>query len=202
MLHLYAIPLALIGGIVIVIAATTLRARLAAAIYAASLAVMFGASALYHVRKWGASARQVLRRVDHAAIFVFIAGTYTPFCLLALPHGNILLTLAWIGAGLGILQALLWIQAPRWVSASIYLALGWMVMPYCPSMAAAIHASGVALVVSGGICFTVGAIIYACRRPDPVPHVFGYHEVFHALVVAGCALQFCVVARLVCAPLA
>lgn len=195
--HLWAAVAAVVAGALLIALASSGRARLASAVYSVSLATMFGVSALYHVPTWSPGVRQWLRRLDHASIFLFIAGSYTPFCLLALPQGDVLLALAWLGAGLGILQALLWIGAPRVFSASIYLALGWMVVPYLSTLTRAIGGSGVALVGAGGLCFTVGAVIYMMRRPDPLPTTFGYHEIFHALVIAGCALQGVVVTRLV-----
>lgn len=188
--HLWASVVAVIVGVVMVALAPNKTARAAGTIYSISLAAMFGASALYHRSNWGPAMSQWLRRLDHAAIFVFIAGSYTPFCLLALPSDNTLLTLAWVVAGLGIVQTLAWVHAPRALRASIYLAMGWMVVPWVSALGHAIGASGVAFVAAGGLCFTVGAVVYAVRRPDPAPLVFGYHEVFHALVIAGCALQF------------
>ncbi|NDD28683.1 MAG: hemolysin III [Proteobacteria bacterium] len=198
--HLWATVAAIVAGAVLVALASSGRARLAGTVYSVSLATMFGVSALYHVPTWSPGVRQWLRRLDHASIFLFIAGSYTPFCLLALRQGEVLLGLAWLGAGLGILQALFWIGAPRVLSASIYLALGWMVVPYLSTLTRAIGGSGVALVGAGGVCFTVGAVIYTMRRPDPLPATFGYHEIFHALVIAGCVLQGCVVARLIMQP--
>ena len=195
--HLWASMVAVVIGVVLVALAPNKTARLAGTIYSVSLAAMFGASALYHRSNWGPTVSQWLRRLDHAAIFIFIAGSYTPFCLLALPAGNTLLTLAWVVAGLGILQTLAWVHAPRALRASIYLAMGWMVLPWISALGHAIGWGGMAFVAAGGLCFTVGALIYAVRRPDPIPLVFGYHEVFHALVIAGCALQFVPVARLV-----
>lgn len=197
--HLWASVVALGVGIVLVALAPNKTARVAGTIYSVSLVAMFGASALYHRTNWGPAVSQWLRRLDHAAIFVFIAGSYTPFCLLALPSGNALLTLAWVVAGLGILQTLAWVTAPRALRASLYLAMGWMVVPWITALGRAIGWSGVAFVAAGGMCFTVGAVIYALRRPDPAPLVFGYHEVFHALVIAGCALQFVPVLWLVVA---
>lgn len=197
--HQWASVVAVLLGAVLVAVAPNKTARLAGTIYSVSLAAMFGASALYHRSNWGPAVSSWLRRLDHAAIFIFIAGSYTPFCLLALPSGDTLLTLAWVVAGVGILQTLAWVHAPRALRASIYLAMGWMVVPWISALGRAIGWSGMAFVAAGGMCFTAGAVIYATRRPDPAPLVFGYHEVFHALVIAGCALQFVPVLWLVAA---
>lgn len=198
-LHLHAAYVALVAGIVLVALASSSRAALAAAVYSASLVTLFGVSALYHCPNWRPTPRAWLRRLDHAAIFVLIAGSYTPFCLLALQGdvGQRLLLMAWIGAGVGILQAVFWVRAPRVVTAALYLALGWAVVPYVPQLWAAIGALGITLVGLCGALFTVGAVIYALKRPDPLPAVFGYHEVFHALVVAACACEFAAIAMVV-----
>lgn len=200
--HLLACIVSVVVGLMVVWLAPGSRHRLAACIYCVSLVAMFGSSALYHLLPWRPPLGEWMRRLDHAAIFVFIAGSYTPFCLLALHDGSgeVLLTLVWIGAGLGVLQSLLWVRAPRAVAAALYVGLGWLVLPYVSRLAAVIGWRSVALLAAGGICFTVGALVYALRRPDPVPAIFGYHEVFHALVIAGCALQFGAVCVLVCPP--
>jgi len=199
--HFYAGIVAVIAGTILVLLASPPRAQVAGSIYSVSLAAMFGASALYHLHRWGPRIDLWLRRLDHATIFIFIAGSYTPFCLLALgsQSGGVLLALVWTVAGLGILLALLWIHAPQWIAGTIYVAMGWMVVPFLPGLAAAVGPLGIALLFAGGICFTVGAVIVGLRRPDPLPAVFGYHEVFHALVIAGCIFQFGAVSRLVVA---
>jgi hemolysin III len=130
-------------------------------------------------------------------IFAFIAGTYTPLSLLGLDRatGHRLLALVWAGAGLGILRALLWPRAPRALSSALYVAVGWTVVVYFPEVYAALDPISLALVLVGGACFTIGAVVYATRRPDPAPAVFGYHEVFHALVIVACGCHFAAVAR-------
>jgi hemolysin III len=198
-LHLHASYVALVAGIILVAAASSPRAALAAAVYGASLVTLFGVSALYHCPNWRPATRAWLRRLDHAAIFVLIAGSYTPFCLVAL-HGGVghrLLLVAWIGAGLGILQSVFWVRAPRGISAALYLALGWAVVPYIPQIWAAIGSLGISLIVCCGVLFSVGAVIYALKRPDPLPAVFGYHEIFHALVVIACSFNYAAIAMLV-----
>jgi hemolysin III len=192
---------AVIAGTILVLLASSPRTRMAVSIYSVSLAAMFGASALYHLHHWGPRVDAWLRRLDHAAIFIFIAGSYTPFCLVALrsQSGDMLLTMVWIVAGLGIVRALLWVDAPPWIAGAIYVAQGWMMLPYLPRLAVTVDPLGIGLLIAGGICYTVGAVVAGLERPDPVPAVFGYHEVFHALVIAGCVFQFGAVSRLVIA---
>jgi hemolysin III len=171
---------------------------IATAIYATLLAGMFGVSATLHRSDWGPRAFGWLRRADHAMIFAFIAGTYTPLCVLGLdsPSGTRLLGLAWAASGIGMLRALLWPHAPRVISSGLYVAVGWLMVAYYPEVHAALDATSFALVATGGILFTVGAVIYSLRWPDPWPRVFGYHEVFHVLVVIGCGCHFVAVSRI------
>jgi hemolysin III len=195
-LHQYAFFVALVLGAGLVAAAPGGRARVAASIYAVSVAGLLGTSALYHRRDWTVRARMWMRRLDHSMIFVLIAGTYTPFALLVL-HGGLaraILIVVWAGAALGTLLNLVWVRAPKPVTAAVYLALGWVAVAAMPQMARAIGAVGVGLVILGGVLYTAGAVIYAIRKPNPVPGVFGYHEVFHALVVAAAAAHFAAVA--------
>jgi hemolysin III len=195
-LHQYAFFVALVLGAALVAAASGGRERLAAAVYAFSVAGLLGTSALYHRRDWNLRARMWMRRLDHAMIFVLIAGTYTPFALLVL-HGGLaraILIVVWAGALAGTVLNLLWTSAPKPVTAAVYLAMGWVAIAALPQMARAIGAVGVGLVLLGGVLYTAGAVIYALRRPNPVPGVFGYHEVFHALVVAAAAAHFAAVA--------
>ena len=197
--HQHACFVALGAGLVLVAMAGSLRAALAAGIYAALLAGMLGVSASYHRLPWGPAARRWWRRADHAMIFAFIAGTYTPIALLALPGpaGARLLALVWVAAALGVVRALVWVGAPRVITASLYAGVGWLVAGYLPEVRAAVDPLTLGLVVAGGALFTVGALVYATRRPDPLPSVFGFHEVFHAFVVAGCAAHFAAVFRIV-----
>lgn len=195
-LHQYAFFVALVLGAVLVTAAPGGRERVAAAIYAVSVAGLLGTSALYHRRDWTVRARMWMRRLDHSMIFVLIAGTYTPFALLVL-HGGLakaILIVVWAGAALGTVLNLVWVRAPKPVTAAVYLALGWVVVAAMPQMAREIGAVGVGLLAFGGVLYTVGAVVYALRKPNPVPGVFGYHEVFHALVVVAAAAHFAAVA--------
>ena len=195
--HAYAFFVALLGGVLLVAFAPDGRARLALGVYAASVAGLFGVSALYHRIPWRSAAKRAwMRRADHSMIFLLIAGTYTPFALLVL-QGSLataILITVWAGAAGGIVLKLVWIHAPKWLGSLIYLALGWVAVAVFPQLW---HHAGVlatALVAAGGLLYTIGAIVYATKRPDPVPLVFGYHEVFHALVIAAAALQFAAVA--------
>ncbi|MEA2374275.1 MAG: hemolysin [Thermoleophilaceae bacterium] len=195
-LHQYAFYVALVLGAVLVAAAPGGRERLAAAIYAVSVAGLLGTSALYHRHDWTHRARMWMRRLDHSMIFVLIAGTYTPFALLVL-HGGLakaILIVVWAGAALGTILNLVWPSAPKPVTAAVYLALGWVAVAAMPQMAREMGAVGVGLLAFGGVLYTAGAVIYALRKPNPVPGVFGYHEVFHALVVIAAAAHFAAVA--------
>ena len=195
-IHQYAFFVALVLGACLVALAPDGEPRLAAAIYAASVAGLLGTSALYHRRNWTVRARMWMRRLDHSMIFVLIAGTYTPFALLVL-HGTLastILIVVWAGAFGGSLLNLFWVRAPKAVTAGVYIALGWVAVAAMPQMASEMGAVGVGLVALGGVLYTSGAVIYAINRPNPVPGVFGYHEVFHALVVAAAAAHFAAVA--------
>ncbi|HEU4730138.1 MAG TPA: hemolysin III family protein [Kofleriaceae bacterium] len=196
--HRVAFPVAIVAGALLVAHARDLRTAIVVAVYVALLAGMFGVSATLHLRDRGPRAFGWLRRADHAMIFACIAGTYTPFCVLGLgpQDGMRLLILEWCAAGLGMLRALLWPHAPRAISSALYVAVGWLMLAYLPEVRAALDPSGFALLVSGGASFTIGAAVYLFRRPDPSPAVFGYHEVFHALIIVGCACHFAAIARI------
>ncbi len=197
--HRIAFYVALVLGAVLVSLAGDRKAMAVSALYAVCLAGMFGVSASLHRRDWGPRAFNWLRRADHAMIFACIAGTYTPFCVLGLPPetGTKLLILAWAAAGLGILRAACWPHAPRVVTASLFVLVGWVCAFYLPEVRAGLAPLPFALLMTGGAWFTVGAVIYLTKRPDPWPTVFGYHEIFHAMVVLGCACHFVAVAHLV-----
>ena len=195
--HQWAFFVALVAGVVLVIVAPSGRATLAATIYAISVAAMFGASALYHRIDWkSGSARRWMRRLDHSMIYVLIAGTYTPFALLVLDGGlaRAILITVWSGAALGIALKMLWPDTPKWLTAAVYVALGWVAVAAFPQLAGEIGVLGMALLAGGGLLYTAGAVVYALRRPDPAPAVFGYHEIFHVLVIAAALLQYVAVA--------
>jgi len=196
--HHIAFYVAACAGVVLVAATHSARSMAATLVYAVLLAAMFGVSASYHRIDWSPRSHAWWRRADHAMIFAFIAGTYTPMCVLGLDRvvGQRLLALVWTCAGLGILRALLWPGAPRAVAAALYLAVGWIVVVYLPEVTSALDPIALALLLAGGVCYTIGAVVYAARRPDPMPAVFGYHEVFHALVIVACGCHFAAVARI------
>lgn len=189
---------ALVGGAWIVATAGSALASGITAIYAVTLALMLGVSATYHRGTRSALADLRWKRADHAMIFLFVAGTYTPICVLGIggAPGTRMLALVWVGAALGVFQSVLWVRAPRVVAAALYVALGWLVVAFWPDVRGALGDPLLRLLVAGGILYTAGAIIYALRRPDPLPRWFGYHEVFHVLVIAACVCHFVVISQL------
>ena len=190
--HQYAFFVSLASGALLVLLAATARASVAAAIYAASVSALFGVSALYHRVTWTGPARRRMRRLDHAMIFLLIAGTYTPVGLLVLKGSlaTVVLAVVWGGAVAGIVLELVWTRAPRWLGGTVYLALGWVAVVAMPQLFARLGMAGGLLIVVGGLIYSAGAAVYGLRRPDPVPAVFGYHEVFHLLVIAGVVAHF------------
>ncbi len=183
-------------GIALVLAAGGGLGLVAAIVFAVSVATMFGASALYHCLNWSEERRRWLRRIDHAGVYGLIAGTYTPFGLLVL-KGEwrvIVLGIVWSGALAAILLRFVWLDAPHWLSAAIAISLGWVAVAAARQMIDGIGLAGSLLVLAGGLAYTTGALIYAFRRPDPFPAVFGFHEVFHVLVIAAVACQYAAVA--------
>jgi len=194
--HAAAFLVALPLGVALVLEAETSLGRLAAIVFAASVVVMFGASGLYHSPTWPEGRRRWLRRFDHAGIYGLIAGTYTPFGLLVL-RGNwrpVVLGIVWTGALAAVAFKFAWVDAPKWISAVIGVALGWVGVVVFPQLVDGIGVGGSLLVVAGGLLYTAGALVYALRRPDPYPAVFGFHEVFHVLVIAAVACQYSAVA--------
>lgn len=198
-LHQYSFFVSVVLGAALVLAASGAHERVATAIFAATLATMFGVSALYHRVEWAPHARRWMRRLDHAAIYLLIAGTYTPFALLALEGAWrwTILPIVWGGALAAILAKVIWVDAPKWLAAAIAVALGWVGIVVLPELLADAGLAGVLLLGIGGVLYTIGALVYASRRPDPAPAVFGYHELFHALVIAAAACQFGAVALFV-----
>jgi hemolysin III len=190
--HQYAFFVSLASGTVLVLLAATTKASLGAAIYAASVSALFGVSALYHRVTWTTAARRRMRRLDHAMIFLLIAGTYTPVGLLVLNGtlATVVLAVVWGGALAGIVLELAWTSAPRWLGGTVYLALGWVAVVAMPQLFARLGMTGGLLIVVGGLVYSAGAAVYALRRPDPVPVGFGYHEGFHLLVIGGVAAHF------------
>ena len=189
--HELGFYVALVVGPAAVLTSEPGRGRVAAAIFAACVALCFGASALYHRPTWKPSARAWLARLDHAGVYLLIAGSYAPFGLVVLSTGWAVPVLAvvWGGALLAILLKLFWLQAPKWLSAALGLTLGW-VGASAASELLKLPPAALALVILAGLLFSAGAVVYALRRPDPAPHLFGYHELFHVLTVAAVAAEY------------
>jgi hemolysin III len=195
-LHQIAFFVALVVGTLLVVFAEGARASTAAAVFAGSVAAMLGASALYHRVTWSVRARPWMRRLDHAGIYLLIAGTYTPVGLLTLQGTmrTVVLAIVWSGAAAAIIFKFAWVGAPKWLSAVVGIALGWVGVAAMPQVAQYAGIAAVVLLAVGGLAYTAGAVVYARRRPDPVPTVFGYHEVFHALTLVAVACQYVAIA--------
>jgi hemolysin III len=194
--HQWAFFASLGAGAALILAASGPRAVIAMSIYAFSLSAMLGTSALYHRVTWTPDVRRWMRRLDHTMIFVFIAGTYTPFALLVM-HGTLadaVLIVVWASAAGGLILNLVWIDSPYWVTTVVYMSTGWVAIVTLPQLWNEIGPIGVGLIALGGALYSAGAIIYARRKPDPRPQVFGYHEIFHVLVIAAAAVQYAAVA--------
>ena len=197
--HQYAFFVALVAGLVLVILADSFRERLAMWVYAVALAAMFGVSALYHRVTWRSPrVRRWMRRLDHSTILLLIAGTYTPFAVLTFDGAlaNAILVVVWSGAGAGLVLNLLWVDAPTWVTAAVFMALGWVGVVTVPELVDVGIAPAVLVFVGGGL-YSLGALAYALKRPNPRPAVFGYHEIFHLLVIAAAAIHFIAIAAFV-----
>jgi hemolysin III len=194
--HLYAFFVSLALGSVLVAFAPAGRAQVGAAVFAFAVAAMFGASALHHRVTWRERGYRWSRRIDHAGVYLAIAGTYTPFGLLVLSGAwrISILAVVWTGAIAAILLKFLWVDAPKWLAAAIAITLGWVAVVVFPQLIGGIGWSGTSLLLAGGIFYTLGGLVYALRRPNPFPRIFGYHEVFHLLTIAAVLLQYAVVA--------
>jgi hemolysin III len=195
-IHAWSFWIALGVAIALVAVAEGGTARIAALVYGTGLCTLFGASALYHRWRWDPRWRPLLRRADHGAIFVFIAASYTPVALLALSGSTRVVVLAtvWAGALAGLVFSVAWITAPRVLVVASYLALGWVAVVALPQLLRALPVAPLALLAAGGVLYTIGAVVYAARRPDPWPRVFGFHEVFHAFVTAAALAHLVAVA--------
>jgi hemolysin III len=185
--HMGAIPVVLIAGLALVTFGPTLAGRISAAIYIFTAVQLFSTSAIYHRGNWASHLRAILQRVDHANIFLIIAGTYTPLSVLLLPKSTaiIALSIVWGGALAGLLARLLWRTAPRWFWVPLYIGLGWVAVAFIRPLAEAGGAAIIALVFAGGLAYTAGALIYALKWPNPSPRYFGFHEIFHALTITA-----------------
>ena len=191
-LHAWAFWFAVVAGAVLVLLAPAGTHRLAAAIYVLGLCALFAGSALYHRWRWNPRWRPLLRRIDHSTIFVFIAASYTPIALLVLqgPLRVVVLAAVWAGALGGVIFSVAWISAPRWLVAGTYLALGWVAIVTAPQLVHRLPVAPLALLAAGGVLYTTGAIVYALKRPNFSPRVFGFHELFHAFVIGAAVSHF------------
>jgi hemolysin III len=197
-LHAGTAPLAAAAGIVLVALAPTTSGKLGGAVFLAASLMLFGTSALYHRFTWGPNAEAVLRRLDHVNIYVFIAATYTPIALLALqpPSQTVLLVVIWSCAILGLFFRLCWLGAPRWLYVTLYLVMGWAALGWLPQIYASAGAAVLILIVLGGLLYTVGAVVYGRRRPNPWPRWFGFHEIFHSFTIAAFAAHYTAISLL------
>jgi len=194
-IHLWALVVAVAAGAVLTANATQVstEATVAAAVYSLTVCAMFGVSAAYHRIHWNTVVgRTRMKRADHSTIFVFIAGSYTPFGLLALPSetGRILLIVVWSGALCGVALKMAWPTAPRWVGVPLYLILGWAIVPVAPEMTRQVGFAPMILLLIGGILYSIGGILYAVKWPNPWPRTFGHHEFFHAATVIAAACHY------------
>ncbi len=198
-LHFGAAPLAFVMGLGLMVATPTVGLRLAVAVYVATTVLLFGVSASYHLGAGGPRTNSFLNRLDHANIYLFIAGSYTPFAAALTDRrtGTIMLVLVWAIAIVGLIVRVLWWAAPRWLVVGSYLALGWVSVFFLPSIWADFGGWVVMLLAFGGVLYTMGGVVYARRRPDPHPGWFGYHEVFHAFTIAAFLSQFAAIALVV-----
>ena len=183
-IHAGTFPVAIVLGIVLVVAADGVAAKVSCSIFFASSLLLFGTSALYHRINWSPRVKAVFKRIDHANIFLLIAGSYTPITVLCLPpaKATLLLAIIWSGAGVGIVFRIFWIGAPRWLYVPLYVLLGWGAVLFIVDFFQA-NWIMMTLIIIGGLCYTAGAVFYALKRPNPIPGVFGFHEIFHTLTL-------------------
>jgi hemolysin III len=194
--HQVAFFVSLVSGAALVWAAPTTGSALVMLVYAVSVSLLFGVSALFHRHTWGPVGRRRMRRADHSTIFIAIAGSYTAVAGIALTGWarTTVLCVVWGGAVVGIALRQLWLDAPKWAIAVPYVVVGWAAVAVLPQLYRALGGVGFALLLAGGIAYSAGAVVYALKRPDPAPAVFGYHEVFHACTIVGATLHFVVIA--------
>ncbi len=198
-IHQASFFIALCACAVLLTQAQGAKEVLAIVVYSLSLVNLLGVSALYHRRKWTSKGYSTMKRLDHSSIFLLISGTITPICLIALPEktAQLLLIFTWLIAGVGIIQAIFWSKAPKWFRSIIYVSAGWIVIPFINELRMNLSSEVLQAIFVGGILYTLGAIIYALRRPNPIPNIFGYHEVFHLLVVIAAGFHFYAIAIII-----
>ncbi|MEZ5184698.1 MAG: hemolysin III family protein [Candidatus Nanopelagicales bacterium] len=198
-LHTWATPVAVSLGLTLLLLANDARARVGTAVWSLTATGLFAVSATYHRGAWRPSVKTWLQRVDHSMIFVFIAGSYTPIALLLLEGSKswIVLTVVWAGALGGVVTRLTWHSAPRWMFVPLYIGLGWVAVTVLPELARSAPSYANVLLFAGGVIYTLGAVVFATRRPDPLPSVFGYHEVFHALTILAASCHAVAIAAIV-----
>ncbi|MBC7754859.1 MAG: hemolysin III family protein [Moraxellaceae bacterium] len=198
-LHQAAFFVTLGAGSLLIAKSTSPISFAASVIYVLGLLFLFGVSAVYHIPHWEPQPRAFLKRVDHTAIFILIASTFTPLCLLALPvaRGDQLLIIIWSAASLGLIQSFFWVKAPKWVTSILYVVMGWLALPYLGEFKDTLGSAQLLLIVAGGVVYTVGAVFYAMKKPNFVPGVFGYHELFHLFTIVGALFHFIVIYSLV-----
>ncbi len=195
-IHQVAFFVSLASGLALILAAPTAGSTAVMAVYAVSISCLFGTSTLFHRHTWGPVGRRRMRRADHSTIFLAIAGTYTAVAGIALSGWarTAVLCIVWIGALIGIAIRQLWLDAPKWVVTVPYVTVGWAALVVLPQLWRALGPAGFTLLLVGGIAYSAGAVVYAAKRPNPVPGVFGYHEVFHACTVVGAVLHYVAIA--------
>ncbi len=196
MIHEVAFFVSVVAGVLLVAAAPTAGSKAVCTVYALSISALFGVSALFHRRTWGPDGRRRMRRADHSTIFIAIAGSYTAVAGIALSGWarTTVLVIVWVGAIVGITLRQVWLDAPKWVIALPYVVVGWAAVAVLPQLYRALGTTGFVLLLAGGLAYSAGAVVYALKRPNPVPGVFGYHEVFHACTIIGAVLHFIVIA--------
>ena len=198
-LHACTTPLALAAGIVLIALAPTTLGKIGGAVFLCASVLLFGTSGVYHRFTWGDRATAVLRRMDHANIYLIIAGTYTPFVALVLDGAlrTAMMALIWGGALAGVLFKVFWVGAPRWLSTGLYLAIGWVAVLFIPDLVTGTHPATWILILAGGLLYSAGAVVYGLKRPDPAPRWFGFHEVFHSLTIAAYVCHYIAVSMVV-----
>lgn len=185
-LHAGAVPAAVVAGLILILLAPA-NLKWAAVIYVVSTVALFGISATYHRGTWGPRAHGILKRMDHATIFIFIAGTYTPIALTVVggTAGTVLLWIVWLAALAGVMFRVFWVGAPRWLIVPVYISMGWAAVFFIPEILSNGGLAIFLLIAVGGLCYSVGAVIYGLKRPDPSPRWFGFHEIFHSFTLGG-----------------